>query len=445
VYNGAAAAHELTLVPRGPAKAPRGFATAAIARTEHRIIAAGRKPAPHRLPELVSPARSFAARPFANLPLVAPALTALMLASLAGPGCVFDTAGLSPPDRDAAALPDGALPDGALPDGALPDGALPDGTSPDGVTPTDTDGDGVPDVDDNCPTVPNTGQANSDADSHGDACDSCPAVDNESQDNSDADSHGDACDNCPAVDNESQDNSDADSHGDACDNCPTDPNPNQADLDTDGIGDVCDSDRDGDGAPNDHDPDPDVAQSVDYYDDLDSDPGNLHLVGGTWSFSGGQLCQSNENVRGPRARVHDNAMTLTDMVVETVMHVTDVDLSTSEWPGAGVSFRFESHAPTRAYHCTVDLEGGRLAIIESLTGNHYVRETSAGSSVTLSGTYHLRAIAEGNTLTCQLLPGGPSISTTDSFSSIDTGTAGFFTYLAAACYDYLLVYAPPPP
>lgn len=40
-----------------------------------------------------------------------------------------------------------------------------------GTQPTDSDGDGVPDSSDNCPGVPNAGQANNDGDSLGDACD----------------------------------------------------------------------------------------------------------------------------------------------------------------------------------------------------------------------------------------------------------------------------------
>ncbi len=58
----------------------------------------------------------------------------------------------------------------------------------------DSDSDGIPDDEDNCPFVYNHNQANSDNDSHGDACDNCPYVDNEDQADSDDDGIGDACD-----------------------------------------------------------------------------------------------------------------------------------------------------------------------------------------------------------------------------------------------------------
>ena len=48
----------------------------------------------------------------------------------------------------------------------------------------DRDGDGVADVDDNCPTTPNPGQADTDRDRFGDACDNSP--------NGDDDGDGDA-------------------------------------------------------------------------------------------------------------------------------------------------------------------------------------------------------------------------------------------------------------
>ena len=48
--------------------------------------------------------------------------------------------------------------------------------SPVNDSPTDTDGDGVPDTQDNCPTVPNADQSDSDGDRVGDACDQCPGT-----------------------------------------------------------------------------------------------------------------------------------------------------------------------------------------------------------------------------------------------------------------------------
>jgi len=81
----------------------------------------------------------------------------------------------------------------------------------------DTDGDGVADSLDNCPSTPNPNQADTDGDGR-----------------------GDACDNCPSTPNSNQSDIDGDGRGDVCDNCPSTPNSNQADTDGDGRGDVCD-------------------------------------------------------------------------------------------------------------------------------------------------------------------------------------------------------------
>jgi hypothetical protein len=70
----------------------------------------------------------------------------------------------------------------------------------------DSDGDGVFDGEDNCPSVPNPDQTDTDGDGKGDACDY---------------------------------DDDNDGVLDADDNCPTTYNPDQADRNGDGIGDAC--------------------------------------------------------------------------------------------------------------------------------------------------------------------------------------------------------------
>jgi Thrombospondin type 3 repeat len=135
----------------------------------------------------------------------------------------------------------------------------------------DTDGDGIPDVLDNCPDAPNVSQEDADSDGLGDPCDpfpgdpdndfdsdgvpggydNCPYIANPSQLDIDGDGFGEACDGCPA---DVYNDYDGDGHCGDIDNCPEDPNPGQSDNDSDGVGNVCDpfpddpwNDQDGDG------------------------------------------------------------------------------------------------------------------------------------------------------------------------------------------------------
>ncbi len=116
----------------------------------------------------------------------------------------------------------------------------------------DADLDGVPDSEDNCPSVANPDQADNDADGLGNACDNCPSIANLDQVDSDSDGVGDACDNCPSVTNPEQHDNDHDGLGDVCDpdddndgvpdasdNCPMVANPAQEDANANGIGDAC--------------------------------------------------------------------------------------------------------------------------------------------------------------------------------------------------------------
>ncbi len=84
------------------------------------------------------------------------------------------------------------------------------------IGPVDSDGDGLYDHLDNCPSIHNPLQEDADGDGVGDVCDVCPG-------------HNDKTD------------PDGDGHPTGCDNCPNAANPDQADGDNDGIGDACDA------------------------------------------------------------------------------------------------------------------------------------------------------------------------------------------------------------
>ncbi|MEI6694995.1 MAG: thrombospondin type 3 repeat-containing protein [Bacteroidota bacterium] len=122
------------------------------------------------------------------------------------------------------------------------------------IVSNDIDGDGILNINDNCPCKANPNQQDTDGDGIGDLCDNCPTVANHNQSDIDKDGVGDACDNCYRY-NPSQSDIDNDGVGDTCDNCPTVFNPTQSDFDHDYIGDACDQDLDNDGTPNNVDDD----------------------------------------------------------------------------------------------------------------------------------------------------------------------------------------------
>ena len=136
----------------------------------------------------------------------------------------------------------------------------------------DSDGDGVRDPLDNCPTTPNADQADADGDGVGDACDNAPNMANPSQTDTDGDGTGDAADTDDDGDGvadsedafplDASENTDTDGDGigdsadtdddadgvpDTTDNAPLTSNTDQLDTDSDGIGDIVDPDDDNDG------------------------------------------------------------------------------------------------------------------------------------------------------------------------------------------------------
>ncbi|MCV9932948.1 thrombospondin type 3 repeat-containing protein [Flavobacterium sp. LS1R47] len=107
-----------------------------------------------------------------------------------------------------------------------------------GTRADDSDGDGILDINDNCPFVFNPLQEDDDKDGVGNVCDNC-LIYNPDQLDTDKDGRGDACDNCINFPNFDQIDTDGDGIGDVCDNCPTIANPGQEDANKNGIGDAC--------------------------------------------------------------------------------------------------------------------------------------------------------------------------------------------------------------
>jgi cytosine/adenosine deaminase-related metal-dependent hydrolase len=102
---------------------------------------------------------------------------------------------------------------------------------------TDTDGDGIANDSDKCPTmfdaprlIDKGQQGDADGDGVGDACDPCPLKPNATEcapvsGDLDSDTIPDDKDNCPTTANTDQADADKDGKGDVCDACPADSNP----------------------------------------------------------------------------------------------------------------------------------------------------------------------------------------------------------------------------
>jgi hypothetical protein len=317
---------------------------------------------------------------------------------LAGGGCTFDTSGLN-----GEPLQDGALFDGALSDGTSHDSpAKPplDGTTTDAIeidapTITDGDGDGIADHEDNCPHTANNSQINSDGDQWGDACDNCPQISN----------------------------------------------PDQADFDDDDKGNVCDDDIDGDAIPNEHDPHPENADTVYYYDDLDDALGDFETQGGTWHTDSSAICQGNQNASHTFTRLLSTTFSAAGYIVETQFHINQTG-GIGDWPAVGLNAHSNASAPLYGWMCTVDPQNDRLVIIFYSNGSY--ENAIAGSTNMLIDTadHHLRAKVQTDTLTCHHVGSGEEISTPIDFSS--NATVGFYSYKTDVCFHYLLVTALPP-
>jgi hypothetical protein len=336
------------------------------------------------------------------------------------------------------------------------------GCGSDDVQPLDTDGDGRPDDDDNCPYVVNPDQEDTDGDGIGDACDNCVEVANEDQLDGDGDGVGDVCDNCPTVANAGQLDANADGIGDACDgdgdgirddedNCPTVANDVQTDSDGDGVGDACD-------------PRPGVQDCILFFDNFNGEVGFADsswksaqgeevYAAGEWTFENGHLRQKTLATELPTLVYLAGRQDLNNIAVE-VKYTVDAlppDDMLDPTPYAGLITNYENGAPDNPDRGFVCRQEKRLPTVTRLRVAAWPSDTTTTQDTPwqmLTGDDYYRLLfmqsiqEDTSSLDCGAEHAGelsPSAARTEP--DIGPGMVGLLVNHAAVSYDYITVYS----
>lgn len=196
-------------------------------------------------------------------------------------------------------------------------------------------------------------------------------------------------------------------------------------------------DRDGDGLPDEQDPDPTRANPVLLRDDFDT-------IDAQWTFSSvsmgirpqdSLLTVSNiepferEGWVGPRPAWFD-------YLVRSLVRVDDVGMSNDAQSGhAGVIARVSQVTPSRYVTCGVDLKRGRVVLAE----HEGTRRTTLGEAPAslAAGEWHLLLFTvERDGYTCEI--GG--VRTSGASNTLPFGSVGFRSYDATFAADWIEVY-----
>ena len=320
----------------------------------------------------------------------------------------------------------------------------------DGSTEIDTDGDGVSDDQpDNCPTTPNSSQADFDGDGMGNACDPDAAgLD------LDADTIDDSIDWC--LGETSGTNEDGDVHPgtpwqlvDACDDCPSVPNPDQANSDGDDIGDACE-------APG----EPAALSNIIFFDQLRINSMGWRILDySAWTFQLGSLVAA---AGGPRHSVVPDAIAGragSRFAIETDVQMEDPGGTDPFWAGVILASALDpGRTSLVSWHaCVLEVDpaaGSEMHLVlramqTSCTSGPCIlgdvlRDEPTGLAFSPGSSYRIYAMRDASSIVCHLGSSASEVqaSITMTAASLAGGGPGLTAAIATASFLEAAVYGP---
>ena len=301
----------------------------------------------------------------------------------------------SPPDanetRDANLPPDAnETPDARRPPDASPppDANLPPDATP---PPADTDGDGILDTVDNCPTVANHNQADEDGDGVGDACDNCPNIANGDQ----------------AQTGESD-------------------TPN-------GVGDACD-------------PEPEIpGNQLVFFDGFatsSSDWVQFPTVANSWIITDGVLRQRNFTNAGASSIYNSAFASDGPVLVEARLRFDDLSATSGADTNnsAGLLVNFDANTGND-YDCNLfenpQTTASNISLFKFPAGTGLASKSLANGAITTGTSYTIQgSVNSSGSVSCNL--NSPAATITGNNSDLTSGLIGFRTLRASADIDYVI-------
>lgn len=231
---------------------------------------------------------------------------------------------------------------------------------------------------------------------------------------------------------------DNDGIADAIDNCPDDPNTDQKDLDNDSIGDVCDPDIDGDLLLNADDPQP-LLKNIVVVNEPPGPIASKFVSNAGWAANGNSYCMNNKSAT-MRTAVLDPAKVSVpnDVIARSRVTLIASGAGAGSYPAYGLMIRVQNNNPLLHYLCMLDGKDRRL-VFWRYEGNAttWTLLGESPNNAVPAGTQTIEARAKGNSISCSVV--GTAVSFTVTDNNYSGGSVGFFTYLAQACFETLLI------